>query len=218
MNGCLGVTSQPPSQHGRPVMFWIYGGSFQLGSASAAEYDGSLMAQNQDVVVVTFNYRTNVFGFPASPDIPINERNLGFMDQRKALAWVTENIRAFGGDPSKVTIFGESVGGYSVKQMLINPPQPLPFRAAIIQSQAFGPVGDGDKSWTTLVDELGCNKTCASQHHDCVKAAPAEVIRNIIDRKGLNFTPVHPSKRLLIRGQLQMYQSSSDRMLMKAPS
>lgn len=112
------------------------------------------------------------------------------MDQRKALEWVNRNIGAFGGDPSKVTIFGESVGGYSVKQLLINPPRPLPFRAAIIQSQAFGPSGDGEASWATLVKELKCNTTTAAHQHACVANAPAEAIRDILDHKGLSFTPV----------------------------
>ncbi|EWZ28930.1 hypothetical protein FOZG_17368 [Fusarium oxysporum Fo47] len=190
---CLHLNIFTPStatECGRPVMVWIHGGSFQLGSARLSEYDGSFLAAKHGVVVVTMNYRTNVFGFPASPEIPLHQRNLGFMDQRKALAWVSRNIGAFGGDPSKVTIFGESVGGYSVKQLLINPPRPLPFRAAIIQSQAFGPAGGGEASWATLVKELECNATTAAQQLACVLDAPAEAIRNILDYRGLSFTPV----------------------------
>jgi carboxylesterase type B len=75
-----------------------------------------------------------VFGFPNSPDLPAGEGNPGFLDQRKALNWVSKNIATFGGDPAKVTIFGESAGGWSVKQLIALPPKPLPFRAAILQS------------------------------------------------------------------------------------
>lgn len=63
-----------------------------------------------------------VFGFATSPAIPLDKRNLGFLDQRLALAWVQKNIHAFGGDPSRVTIFGESAGGYAVKQLFALPP------------------------------------------------------------------------------------------------
>ena len=67
-------------------------------------YDGTSFAKNQDVVFVSFNYRTNVFGFPTAPDLPPSGNNLGFFDQELALAWVQDNIARFGGDKSKVTI------------------------------------------------------------------------------------------------------------------
>ena len=95
------------------MLFWIYGGSLQFGTAGQASYDGSSFAANQDVIVVTTNYRTNVFGFSNSPQIPFGQQNSGFLDQRQALTWVSENIAQFGGNPSGVTIFGESAGGYS---------------------------------------------------------------------------------------------------------
>jgi carboxylesterase type B len=67
-------------------------------------YDGTSFAKNQDVVFVTFNYRTNVFGFPTASDLPASSNNLGFLDQELALAWVQDNIAQFGGDKYKVTI------------------------------------------------------------------------------------------------------------------
>ena len=72
-------------------------------------YDGSSFAKNQDVVFVSFNYRTNVFGFPKAPDISISRNNLGFLDQNLALAWVQDNIAQFGGDKSKVTIMVRTI-------------------------------------------------------------------------------------------------------------
>jgi len=66
-------------------------------------YDGASFAKNQDVVLVSFNYRTNVFGFPMAQDLPASFQNLGFLDQELALAWVQDNIAQFGGDKSKVT-------------------------------------------------------------------------------------------------------------------
>jgi carboxylesterase type B len=67
-------------------------------------YDGTSFAKNQDVIFVSLNYRTNVFGFPTAPDLPSSGNNLGFLDQELALAWVQDNIAQFGGDKSKVTI------------------------------------------------------------------------------------------------------------------
>lgn len=79
----------------------------QFGNAGQDTYDGSVFASYEDVIVVTTNYRTNVFGFPSSPELPETGRNLGFLDQRMALDWVQRNIAAFGGSADKVTIFGE---------------------------------------------------------------------------------------------------------------
>ena len=126
-------TGTPPAG-GYPVMFWIYGGALQFGNAGQPAYDGSYLAGFEDVVVVTFNYRTNVFGFPASPELQLANRNLGFYDQRLALSWVQSNIKAFNGDPKKVTIFGESAGALSVDALITTSPVNPPFRAAILQS------------------------------------------------------------------------------------
>jgi len=75
-----------------------------MGTASLPLYDGTSFAENQDIVFVSFNYRTNVFGFPTAQDLPASRNNLGLLDQELALAWVQDNIAQFGGDPRKVTI------------------------------------------------------------------------------------------------------------------
>ncbi|KFY89938.1 hypothetical protein V500_05391 [Pseudogymnoascus sp. VKM F-4518 (FW-2643)] len=179
----------PPE--GLPVLFWIHGGSFALGSARIPAYDGSSFAAIHGIVVVTINYRTNVFGFPGASAIPLERRNIGLLDQRKALLWVNNNIRAFGGNSSRVTIFGESAGAWSVKQLLINPPSPRQFRAAILQSQAFGPQTDNEKSWSILVNELGCNNSdLVPSSVDRVAQAPAEMIRDVLEIHKLGFAPV----------------------------
>lgn len=130
-----------------------------------------------------------VFGFPGAPSIPLERRNIGLLDQRKALSWVNKNIRDFGGDPFQVTIFGESAGGWSVKQLLIHPPSPPQFRAAILQSQAFGPETDNEKSWNILADDLGCNKSDNSSFA-CLSDASAESIRNVLEARKIGFTPI----------------------------
>ncbi|MCK4840517.1 MAG: carboxylesterase family protein [Methylococcales bacterium] len=118
-----------------PVMVFIYGGGFVTGDSSDALYDGAYLAANKDVILVSFNYRLGVLGFLASDELT---GNYGFMDQQLALSWVQNNITAFGGDPSKVTIFGESAGAMSVGLHLFSAPgsEGL-FRAAIMESNFF---------------------------------------------------------------------------------
>ena len=97
-----------------------------------------------------------VFGFSNSPEIPFGQQNSGLLDQRFALQWARSNIKQFGGDPDKITIFGESAGGESVKQLLANPPSPLPFRGAIMESQQTGLVADGKLNYENVLSHFGC--------------------------------------------------------------
>ncbi|TKX20191.1 hypothetical protein C1H76_7692 [Elsinoe australis] len=181
-------------QNGRSVMFWIYGGSLQFGNAGQDAYDGSWFASYEDVIVVTTNYRTNVFGFPASPELNATGRNLGFLDQRAALDWVQRNIAAFGGDPKKVTIFGESAGAFSVDALLTSFPRDSnpPFRGAILQSGQYSyrrtspQVGFGP--WLNLTATLNCPGSF-SNNLTCVRAANASTVKDIIQRNQLTFNP-----------------------------
>ena len=115
---------------GLPVMVWIYGGAYRSGSASNPAYDGTLLAQ-RNVVVVTFNHRVGVEGYAYLPGVPANR---ALLDQIAALRWVRENIAAFGGDPDRVTVFGESAGAGAIAAMLVMPAAAGLFRRAIAQS------------------------------------------------------------------------------------
>ncbi|KAE8420530.1 Carboxylesterase [Aspergillus pseudocaelatus] len=172
----------------KAVLFWIYGGGFVLGASSLPVYDGTSLAANEDVVVVTSNYRTNVFGFPGSPDLPESEWNLGLLDQRLALDWVQRNIAAFGGDPSKVTIVGESAGSMSVEALITSPPDPVPFHAGIMESGVStllaATAGSG---WKALVNATNCQN---KNELECVRAIPAKQLKDIIERKMLTFSPI----------------------------
>ncbi|XP_032440594.1 putative inactive carboxylesterase 4 [Xiphophorus hellerii] len=114
-----------------PVMVWIHGGGFVIGSASS--FDGSALAAYQDVVVVLIQYRLGVLGFLSTGDEHM-PGNFGLLDQIQALKWVKENIHSFGGNPDLVTIFGVSAGGISVSLLLLSPLSDGLFHRAIAQS------------------------------------------------------------------------------------
>ncbi|AEO71894.1 uncharacterized protein THITE_49921 [Thermothielavioides terrestris NRRL 8126] len=194
--------ARPSCKGGRAVMFWIHGGDLTSGTSSA--FDGTSFAANQDVVVVTMNYRVNVFGFSNAPNLPLESRNVGFLDQRTALAWVQRNIAAFGGDPRKVTIFGESSGASSIDRLLTTMrDDPLPFRAAILQSgQATVspfPNDGGPAAWKELVSALNCTSSSSGadaaagerEEFACVQSADAFAIRAILNSAALDFGPVN---------------------------
>src|SRR5438270_1105444 len=115
---------------GRPVMVWIYGGGYRFGASSQVVYDGTALAR-RNVVVVTFNYRVGVEGYAYLPGVPANR---ALLDQVAALRWVRENIAAFGGDPDRVTVFGESAGAGAIASLLVMPAAAGLFRRAIAQS------------------------------------------------------------------------------------
>ncbi|KAF2094079.1 alpha/beta-hydrolase [Rhizodiscina lignyota] len=192
---CLNVNIYAPATPGKkPVMFWIYGGSLQFGANSLPNYDGSSIAANQDVVVVTVNYRTNVFGFPGSPLLPNAAENLGqhrWLDQHFALDWVQRNIHAFGGDPKQVVIFGESAGAASVDALVTSYTHDPPFSGAIMESgQAtfFATNANATAPWNTMVLALNCS--AASDVLACVRAVSATTIKSVIEHGNIVFRPV----------------------------
>ena len=115
---------------GLPVLVWIPGGGYVIGASSLPEFDGARLAAG-GAVVVTLNYRLGIAGFAQIEGAPANR---GLLDQVAALQWVHDNIRAFGGDPARVTVFGESAGGGSVAALLAMPRAAGLFRRAIAQS------------------------------------------------------------------------------------
>jgi para-nitrobenzyl esterase len=138
----LNVHVPPGVQEGSavPVMVWVHGGSFINGAGS--QYDGGPLAQAAHAIVVTINYRLGVFGMLALDALTHEDGagNLGLQDQQAALRWVQRNIGRFGGDASRVTLFGQSAGGMSVCQQLVSPGAAGLFQRAVIQS---GPCTSG---------------------------------------------------------------------------
>ena len=134
----LNVWTPGADNRRRPVMVWLHGGAFVLGSGSSGMYSGAQLARSGDVVVVTINYRLGVLGFLNLCEIHPGRTvaNAGLLDQIAALEWVRDNIEAFGGDPENVTVFGESAGGMSVGTLLGTPAARGLFARAIAQSGA----------------------------------------------------------------------------------
>lgn len=146
-------TPAPSAQREKlPVMLWIHGGAFMIGSASDDFYQGKYLA-SKGVVVVTINYRLGPFGFLAHPllsrESPQNvSGNYGLLDQIMALQWVRDNIAAFGGDSSRVTIFGESAGGRAVAHLMVSPLAKGLFHRAIMQSSSlYRPIRHLRETW-----------------------------------------------------------------------
>ena len=137
---CLNLNVWTPGCDGaaRPVMVWVHGGSYVSGSGATALYTGSRLARRGDVVTVTINYRLGALGFLAHPDLVDEETgnlgNLGLLDQIAALQWVQDHIERFGGDPTNVTLFGESAGGMGVSTLLSTAASTGLFHRAIAQS------------------------------------------------------------------------------------
>ena len=141
---CLYLNVWAPETRGTaklPVLFYIYGGGFVAGDGSEPRYDGESMAK-RGIVVVTISHRLGIFGFFSHPELAAESPhhasgNYGLMDQTAALQWVQANILAFGGDPKRVTIAGESAGSFSVSAQMASPLAKGLFAGAIGESGAF---------------------------------------------------------------------------------
>ena len=160
---CLTLSVWTPALDGkrRPVMVWIHGGGFTIGSGSQPIYDGSVLARRGDVVLVTVNYRLGPLGYLRLADVTGGKiaasGNEGMLDQVAALEWVRDNIAEFGGDPGNVTIFGESAGGMSVGTLLAMPAARGLFHKAIPQSGAChtgAPVARANRTAERVLSKL----------------------------------------------------------------
>jgi len=166
---CLNVwTPQASHARKRPVMVWLHGGGYSSGSGGFKIYDGTHLAAQHDVVVVTVNHRLNAFGFLFLPDIGgakyAQASNVGMLDIVLSLQWVHDNIGAFGGDASNVTLFGQSGGGGKVSTLLAMPPaKGLYHRAIVMSGSAIDavPRAAANKSTQAFMAGLGLQPTAA---------------------------------------------------------
>merc|ERR1712188_199789 len=191
---CLGLNVYAPVLDEKlPVMVWIHGGALYTGAGSL--YPGEALVKAGDVIVVTINYRLGFLGYIAHPEL--NETNFGLLDQVKALEWVKDNIESFGGDPSNVTIFGESAGGTSVLALMASPLSEGLFQRVIVQSAALvSPpnvtVSEASKLGVRLGEQLGLpagagqlEKMRALSAQDIVDSVP-EMVSNDVDINDTN--------------------------------
>ncbi len=204
-------TPDPAPAKALPVMVWFHGGSNQSGSAGdfvplgvgGRFYDGHVLATERNVVVVTVNYRLNVFGFFAHPALAGEDStypyagNQGLLDQRAALAWVRANIAAFGGNPKKVTIFGESAGSEDVCFHVASPGSRALFKRAISESggctRRQPTAAEGAAQAALLATAVGCGG--ASDVLGCLRAVPvntllAHLSANVEGATTVTFGPV----------------------------
>jgi len=192
---CLGLnvwTAAVSPNERRPVMVWIHGGALTRGSGSTASYDGEALAA-KGVVVVTINYRLGVFGFLAHPDLTAesdvhSSGNYGILDQIAALDWVHNNIAAFGGDPKRVTIFGESAGSWSVNCLVATPLAKGKFQRAIGESggsfQPMTALGDSEQAGARFASAIGAHSLAelrAKPADELVKVSSALPTRPSVD-------------------------------------
>jgi acetylcholinesterase/cholinesterase len=188
---CLSINVWTPAEvHTEPraVMVFIYGGAFIYGYNADPLYDGAYTAAYGDIVVVSMNYRLGALGFLSGiKDRKTGEEingNFGILDQILALEWVRDNIGAFGGDPDKVTIYGESAGAMSVGLHLLSSPRSEPlFRAGIIESNPLGLPYKSLKQSHVIAKEFASNLGCSVDDLGCMRAALPEVVLDAQQQK-----------------------------------
>jgi len=172
-----------------PVMVFFYGGGFSEGSSyEMGLYDGQHLSVRHDVIIVTLNYRLCALGFMALDTLQSEHEsgstgNHGLQDQQLALQWVQQNIHNFGGNPEKVTIFGESAGAFSVMWHLVNKRSSGLFQAAIMESGTvdvtffFQPLASAKAYYEDIANRLGCPR--GSKQLECLRLLPASALLEV---------------------------------------
>jgi para-nitrobenzyl esterase len=195
---CLYLNVWTPARKGQhllPVLVYFYGGGYIAGDGSETRYDGAAMAQ-QGIVVLTVNYRLNLFGFFAHPELSAEapckaSGNYGLLDQNAALQWVQRNIEAFGGDPARVTIAGESAGSISVSAQMASPLSKGLIAGAIGESGAAihptrepVPLAEAEQRGVEFARKTGCTSLAE------LRALPTSRIFEIYTQSGGKPFPV----------------------------
>ncbi|KAF2149811.1 alpha/beta-hydrolase [Myriangium duriaei CBS 260.36] len=156
----LNIWAGPPRSYdapNKPVLVFFYGGRWSIGDTVSSFYSGANLANAEDVIVITLNYRINIFGFPGVGD----DKNLAFLDQKLAVEWISKNVAAFGGDPNRITIFGQSSGSVAVDYYsLSNPDDSLVAGYISHSGNAFSfptnNASEAETAWYNVSGQLGC--------------------------------------------------------------
>ncbi|KAL2159562.1 hypothetical protein VTH06DRAFT_2131 [Thermothelomyces fergusii] len=186
----LNIWSKPTARAAaadKPVLVFLYGGRFTAGNTNTPFWNGKRLADAEDLVVVTVNYRTNIFGFPGAPAAGgARQKNLGLRDQRAAVEWVRDNIAAFGGDPRRIVLAGQSAGGVSADYWAFAyEHDPIVAGLILVSGTALSfPLNPPDvpaRNWAAVAAAVGCaNGTAAASNDDdnaaavmaCMRAVP----------------------------------------------
>ncbi|KAK3938489.1 Alpha/Beta hydrolase protein [Diplogelasinospora grovesii] len=174
----------------KPVAFWIHGGAFTGGTANDNTFDGGNIVSRGDVVLVAINYRLTTLGFLALQD-GVTNGNFGLADQVNALDWVRENIHRFGGDPDRITIFGQSAGAGSVRALMASPKAAGKFAAAIplsnlgginygtTYSQHYTIEQEVDVAADAILAATNCTDASSPSQVDCLRSVPAFTLSSL---------------------------------------
>ncbi|KAG6909197.1 hypothetical protein DXG01_001711 [Tephrocybe rancida] len=202
---CLTVNIWAPSlprKQKTAVLLWVYGGAFQFGTSNIPTYNGqNIVHDNDDILVVTFNYRLNIFGSPNAPQLVADKtkaQNFGLLDIDAAVQWVHDNIAAFGGDPERITLFGQSAGGAAIDAYTFAHPQDTKVKGVIEQSGNLGIVVSAATaldpgSWIAVANAVGCgndNQVTDSAQLVCMKTVPSKQLEDAVINTNANFGPI----------------------------
>lgn len=211
---CLYLNVWTPAKSAKdklPVLVYFYGGGFAAGDGSEPRYDGGSMAA-KGIVTLTVNYRLNIFGFLAHPELTAESPhkasgNYGLMDQAAALQWVSKNIAAFGGDPSRVTIAGESAGSWSVSAQMMTPLAKGLIAGAIGESGALlgldgpQPLAAAEKRGADYAEKIGAPKLAA------LRAMPAQQLLETLKQPGAPWFSAIQDGYVLPRSPIAAYDA-----------
>ncbi|KAK2598765.1 hypothetical protein N8I77_012153 [Diaporthe amygdali] len=199
--------TETPQDGGLPVLIFIYGGGFGTGGIDVPyQIPAQWVQRTQDHIVVTFNYRVNIFGFPGSAALPADGFNLGLLDQRMAVEWVAANIAAFGGDPDRMILWGQSAGAASAAVYGYSYPDDPLVRGLIQDSGTEALVGSLHpeqvaSNFSFVAAKLGCEGLVPAEELACMRQVPADDIENFLlaysvagKTPSLSFSPVVDEK------------------------
>lgn len=196
------VSEASSGAHRYPVMIWFHGGGWLTG-AGHSEFYGPKFLLDHDLVLVTINFRLGPLGFLSTEDL-VCPGNLGLKDQQQAMRWVQENIVSFGGDPNRVTLFGESAGGASVHYHMVSPLSEGLFHRGISQSGNFynpwtlTPPGSAKKNAIILGKNLRCNTEDSAEFIKCLRTKDAkEIIGSDRLYQHFGYCPMIPFKPVI---------------------
>jgi len=177
------------------VLIWIYGGDFAFGSSNSSSYIGeNLVKGHDDITVVSFNYRTNIFSSPSAPQLFDKPSNFALLDRDAAINWVYNNIENFGGDPDRITLFGESAGAESADAYTFSHPDSTLVKGIILESGLSGTADanltDQTSEWHALAQSFGCGTAEDSAQLACMQAVPGRKLEDAVIANNFSFSVV----------------------------